>query len=811
MRAVRTRLRVELRARWRSWAVLALFVGFAGGVVLTTAAGARRTNSAYTRFLRFSHAADVLVSPDQTGFPHLYKALDRLPGATVDPVIGFGAAPVRSPEEPFLIVASTDPRLGKLVERPKVTAGRTPRASDPWEVLADATAARHFHLHPGSRLQVRVASRQEELPSRRDPLVTFRVVGVGVTRDNVVAVNALANAPTLLGTPAFVHRFGPEHYAFDGAEVTLARGTSKAAFSAAALAIARRLPETGGNLLVADEAVQAAQVNHAIRPQAVALGLFALLTALAALFAIGQLFARQVFLVSDDNGTLRALGMSRRQLMVTALAQVGATAVIGALLAVVVAIVASPTMPIGPARVAEPHPGVAFDAPVLALGFVAIVVLSLLGAAWPAWRYAAGTADAGARHRLAGRPSILRRWATAAGAPPTMAIGIGHAVEPGRGRSAVPSRTTIGVTVMAIAAIAAVATFGTNLSRLVHTPRLYGQTWDVTIDSQFSPLPAARIDAVLRSLPGVTAWTYGTHTDVNVGRQIIPAVALVPSARGLIAPTVVTGRAAVGPREVVFGEKTLEQIHRHVGQTVSASQPNPGTQTPPAQQMRIVGRGVFPFFGMGSFTPTGLGAGAQVTEPMPAAHAQGPPITIVLVRVAPGASRQAHVTGVFRAIERGRICGAYNQCTITTASRPTDVLNYSRIQGTPAALAAVLAVLAIGVVTNLLVTSIRRRRHDLAILKTLGIGRRGISATVAWQATTLVGVALLVGLPIGVALGREIWTVFANGLGIPNDPQAPVVVILASIPIALLIGNFVAAIPAYFAGRTAPAQILRSE
>src|SRR4029079_786944 len=123
----------------------------------------------------------------------------------------------------------------------------------------------------------------------------------------------------------FVHRFGPAHYAFDGAEVRLARGTSKSAFSAAAQAIARRLPETGGNLQIADEADQAGQVNHAIRPQAVALGLFALLTALAALFAIGQLFARQVFLVSDDNGTLRALGMSRRQLMVTALAQVGGT------------------------------------------------------------------------------------------------------------------------------------------------------------------------------------------------------------------------------------------------------------------------------------------------------------------------------------------------------------------------------------------------------------------------------------------------------------------------------------------------------
>jgi hypothetical protein len=375
----------------------------------------------------------------------------------------------------------------------------------------------------------------------------------------------------------------------------------------------------------------------------------------------------------------------------------------------------------------------------------------------------------------------------------------------------VPSRTAIGVTAIAVAAIVAVATFGTNLSRLVHTPRLYGQSWDVTIDSQFSPLPAAQIDALLRKSPGVTARTFGTHTDVNVGRQIIPAVALVPSAHGLIAPTAVAGRAAVGSREVAFGAKTLDHIHRHVGQTVAASQPRPGTETPPVVQMRIVGRSVFPFFGMGSFTPTGLGAGAQVTEPMPAANAPGPPLTIVLVRVAPGASHATDVAGVMRGLAHEHICGPYNQCAMTTTSRPTDILNYSRIQGTPAALAAVLALLAIGVVANLLVTSIRRRRHDLAILKTLGIGRRGISATVAWQATTLVGVALVVGLPIGIAVGVRVWSVFASGLGIPSDSRTPTVALLLAIPAALLIGNAIAAIPAYFAGRTAPAQILRSE
>ena len=53
----------ELRARWLGWAVLALIVGLAGGVVLTAAAGARRTDSAYPRFLTAYRASDVLVGP----------------------------------------------------------------------------------------------------------------------------------------------------------------------------------------------------------------------------------------------------------------------------------------------------------------------------------------------------------------------------------------------------------------------------------------------------------------------------------------------------------------------------------------------------------------------------------------------------------------------------------------------------------------------------------------------------------------------------------------------------------------------------
>jgi ABC-type antimicrobial peptide transport system permease subunit len=811
-----TRLRVELRTRWRAWVAVVFLVGVAGGVVLTTAAGARRTGSAYARFLRASRATDMLVSPDNTGFPGYYGTLERATGAQVTPVIGFGAASVQQPTLGLLVAASPDARWATAVERPKITAGRVFDPADGTEVVADLTAARMLHLHAGSRVRLAIATREEELPNlTRDAKITVTVVGIGVTRDSVVTVNALASAPTLYAGPAFTRKFGENDYAFDGAYVGLRPGQSKSAFTTTAQGLARRFPQTGGSVLVADETEQAAKVEHAIRPQAVALALFAALTALTALFAIGQLLARQVSLASTDNHVLRALGMSRRQLFTVALVEVGLAAIAGALIAMMVAVVASPLMPIGPARLAEPQPGIAADWLVLGAGFVLIVALFVASATWPAWRAAQAATTRDRNVASARRPSRLTRWATTAGAPPATAIGVGYAVDPGRGRTAVPVRSAIAVTALAVTALAGALTFGANLSRLVHTPKLYGQSWDVTADAQFGSLPSARVVSLLRKEPGVTAWTFGVHDDVTIAGQEVPTIGLTRAEGSLLAPTVLSGRVADSSHDIVLGTKTLEHAHRRVGQVVTVdfqvSCCDPGAKAPPPANLRIVGRGVFPFFGEGSFTPTGLGIGAQVSGPTGIGSSASRPANFVLVDVAPGPDHDAEVTRLTRDLGRSPLCTADNQCTVSTTNRPTDVLNYSRVQSTPLALAAVLALLAIGVVANLLVSSIRRRRRDFAILKTLGFRRRQLSATVAWQATTLVGVALVIGLPIGTALGRWVWSTFARDLGVPADAHTPTAALLLAIPAALVIGNLIAAVPGALARRSPPAKALRTE
>ena len=193
--------------------------------------------------------------------------------------------------------------------------------------------------------------------------------------------------------------------------------------------------------------------------------------------------------------------MTRRQLLAAGLAEVAAPVVGGAVRAVVAAIAASPLTPIGPARLAEPHPGLSVNGAVLGIGFAAIVVLLLARVAVTAWRQASvrgAIGSFGPAAPAAGqdrRPRLAERLALA-GAPLEAVTGVRFALDPGRGRNSVPVRSTLLGLAVAVAAVAGAVTFGANLLRLVDTPALYGQTWDVAWDGQFGSVTAQQFSQI---------------------------------------------------------------------------------------------------------------------------------------------------------------------------------------------------------------------------------------------------------------------------------------------------------------------------
>ena len=122
-----------------------------------------------------------------------------------------------------------------------------------------------------------------------------------------------------------------------------------------------------------------------------------------------------------------------------------------------------------------------------------------------------------------------------------------------------------------------------------------------------------------------------------------------------------------------------------------------------------------------------------------------------------------------------------------------------------------LALLAVATLAHALLTGVRRRRRDLAVLKTLGLRRSQVIRVVSWQASALAAAALLVGLPLGVLAGRWAWALFAGSAGVSDQADIPVALVLATIPAALLLANLLAAGPGWAAARISPGTVLRSE
>ena len=145
-----------------------------------------------------------------------------------------------------------------------------------------------------------------------------------VTRGSVLPITENDKVPAILASLALFDRLAPQYAGGDGAYVKLRSGASAEAFRQRAQALTRQFPDTGGRVDVADERAQAAAVQHAIRPQAVALALFALVLGVTALLIVGQAAARLLATASPDIPALAALGMTRGQLMAAGLIEVGA-------------------------------------------------------------------------------------------------------------------------------------------------------------------------------------------------------------------------------------------------------------------------------------------------------------------------------------------------------------------------------------------------------------------------------------------------------------------------------------------------------
>lgn len=777
--------RAEARHRAGALVGLVLIVALVGVAVMGSLAGARRTASALDRFRDATDARDGSSFVYALGLPvgdDLVEAIAAVDGVTE--VAGFD---IYTTDARFdidvAVLAPRDGTMFRTIDRPLLLDGRLPDPAAPDEVVVSELAVELLGLRVGDRFQAGTFSPEDcvalggdDFPGFNGPRFDLEVVGEVRVLEELQAGDTAAN-PVLVASPAF--------------------GAAQAADACVvgAVAAARYAPEdppsteamVDATRAVAPEAIDigagsveeefVAGLQSAVDVALTALLVFTLVAAVAGLLVLTQAAVRQVAAGADVGRALEAIGLTRSEMALASSLPLATAALFGVVVAALGSVALSPLFPIGAARRAEPDPGLAPDPLVLLVG-ATVLVLVVVATAFFAARRGLAPARPATRSRLTA--AVLRQ-----GAAPTVVVGVGLADDRTRSRSAVGA-AVFGVG-LAIAGVAAVAIISGSLTRTLDRPVDFGWAWSARPDVD-SEDPEATVNAIAEDdrLTAVAALQAAT---LEIEGESAQGYALEPF-KGAIDFAVIDGRPPVGPGEVALGADLLTDVD--VGDMVAAT-----TTEGEVAELQVVGRMVLPHLDSAATTsllvvPDGL---ALLT-----------------------ADQERSLLLTYRdGVDVERLeadLEADHGLSFPTYARPTPpgrLLHLDEIRGLLVVVAGFFALLGIAGLAHALAVSTRRNRGTFATLRSLGFLRRQVMGSVGVCSLAIVGVAALVGVPVGIVLGRLAWRAAVGGLGIIDTPFVPggAVVLLAAT--AAVVGVVIAGPLAWRAARGCPAELLRAE
>jgi len=320
---------------------------------------------------------------------------------------------------------------------------------------------------------------------------------------------------------------------------------------------------------------------------------------------------------------------------------------------------------------------------------------------------------------------------------------------------------------------------------------------------------------LIKDEPAVTGWSEFGFAQLPVDGTVVPALGLRRDL-GSVQPPTTSGHALSGADQMELGTVTLRELGKKVGDRVRIGI-GPYTRT-----VVITGTVTLPSFGVGAADHPSLGHGAMVPEATLLAamgQATGRPgaseslpvlpsaVAIDLAPGTPGAQRAALVGRIVSANPDGTPGGSYE----LQHARASAIVNTEQMGGQPLALAVGLAAAAVLSLALTVLSLVRRRRRELALLKALGMTRGQVRGVIAWQTTLMLLIAVAIGGPLGIACGRLAWHAFAGSLGIVPIVEVPVAALIGGLAALVLAGNLLAALPAAVAARTRPGSVLRTE
>jgi FtsX-like permease family len=769
----------DLRRRWVSVATLCVLLALASGATLSLVAGARRAGSATERFIRASDLAQVSIFTEGGPTAALLDAIAADPRIvrtersdlriiSPDPVIPGVAG--------FTSIGETRGVAGGM-GTPVLLNGRYPDPGATDEILVNERAATDYGFQPGQRTTLSA----RECFECESVAIAGAVTITGVVRlaNDVIddpATNGLFLAPREFLHGAWASRAHPGMFVW----LYLADGADP-------LSVTQDLSGLVSDGGVGSNISSLQVVERSADVQRNALLIAAAVLCLVSTLVLGQAMARFLSVRRADEPILEALGLTTSQRCLAALVVLAPALIMGCLVAILVASGLSSMFPFGVARRADPDPGFHIDWIVLLSGVAATLLL------------AGGVASLVAK-QWTRRPQAERDKAGLTGSKlaqlgvrPVATTGIRFALE-WSGPSRSPTRSALLASVAAIAAVTGALVVRSSIDGLESTPARYGQSWSFAVGGP--DLPALADEMVTD--PRVAAVDRAGQGELNLstaaGRHAQVGALGIEGATGPPELGVLAGRMPDRANEIVLGTDTMSELALDVGDEVNASGPCG------SNRVTVTGRAIVPIVG-GDTPDEGAVTTLKVFDQMCADQviADIDTTSRLLVLARDNAAADALAADL---TSRGFF--------IDELRRPSTVAVLVGIRAVTLLLAAIVGALGIAVIAYSLVVGVRRRGKELAVLRALGHRPVQSGAVLTAQALALVIIAITIGVPLGVVVGRMVWAEIAASSNVLVRTDVTSTVPLAATAMLLVVA-LISVWPSWRARRIDVAIALRSE
>jgi ABC-type lipoprotein release transport system permease subunit len=769
-------------------------------VVVSTLTAASRSVTAFERLRAATNASDIEVffEGDAEGLPDAQAAFESTDSVLQSSVQAeLFVRPKGSPYFPgFQSMAHAPPENeANRLDVPVIVEGRaaSPAATD--EVVLAESLADELGLVPGDRVTLESMTTEwvDAFLSGTDagapdgPTVEAEVVGLGKSPVDFSRLNAV-----LYLTPAFAERYRDQVETYTYLRARLSDAGMRAGRAG------ELFPDGFGGQLDISPFGDDESTEDGLGAIAVALRLVAVAAALAGGVAVALAALRLSRVALADGPTLRALGWTRPGQVRAAMTILAPWLIGGVVVGAALGLPGSLLALRGLARAVDPTPdAIRIDGSVVV---IAVAVAIALGAVLVAVSARIATVT---QPRSASR--ITQLWPLRRPLP--VVIGARDALVGRVDRGGRASRAAIAIGGAGVAIAVGALVVSASIGRLQTDPRLTGQGGGSSIEATEgieeydSAMAQLSDDARVVDLLGV-------HVvfDVSIDGEHAPSVLAFDLQRGGGGRSLVDGRLPRTDDEVALGPATLESLGKHVGDRITLQAGGEGegaVSQPRPEEFEVVGTLLFPEgdFAHDEGIATTVEGGNRVVGDVRQAEVHqlyyvwGDEVDVAT------ADRELSAAGFLVAAQQGE----------PAALQPATVTNLAEVVGLPRFLAVFIGTLAVATLLHAVSVAVRSRSGDLATMRALGITRRATGGVVSAYVGVLVAAALLVGVPLGLAVGRTVWRPIAEDANVVVRPVWPAGDVAVLVGVAVMIAAVLAAVAAWRVARLRPAVLLRTE